>query len=282
MAIILALFAAIGYGISDFAGGLGSRKSNAGLATLIVQLFGLAAALSAVWLLPAAQPSAQALGWGALSGIGSATGALALYRGIVVGKISVVAPLSAVIAAVLPVVIGLLLGESLPATAQIGIALAIPAIVLVALQSSEPGTKTDKLTGIPEGVISGAGFALLFIALDQAGTQVGAWPLVPGQLVAAMLVAPFAWQTYRQSKSGNMPDRATMMLIVAGGVSGGAANLLFLAATGHGQLALVSVLTALYPAVTILLARIFLAERLTRLQLMGLSMAATAVVLLSL
>ncbi|HET9679049.1 MAG TPA: EamA family transporter [Gammaproteobacteria bacterium] len=277
MAIILALLAAFAYGASDFAGGLGSRKSNAGLATAIVQFFGLIMALAAIWLLPSNNPSAAVLGWGAVSGIGSAIGALALYRGMVVGRMSVVAPLSAVTTAVIPVVLGLFLGESLAISAQIGIALAIPAIALVALHP-EPGTQSNKRAGILEGIVSGVGFALLFIALDQAGTQYGAWPLVPGQTVAILLVLPFAWQARRQPR----PASTTMWLLVAGGVCGGGANLLFLAATGYGQLAIVTVLTALYPAITILLARVFLHERLQWLQIVGLFLAAGAVVLLSL
>lgn len=277
MAILFALLSAFAFGISDFAGGIGSRKSNAWMATLFVQISGLLVASLAVAIFPGEAPSTGALAWGAASGVGTAVGAFALYRGIVVGRISVVAPISAVITALLPALLGLALGERLSGNALLGIALAVPAIALVALQTDvNAASKTQ--AGIPEGIVSGLGFAWLFIALDQAGTQFGAWPVVTGQAVSVLLVLPFAWKMWAP---GTL-NRITLGIVIAGGIFGGAANLLFLAATGYGQLAIVSVLTSLYPATTIVLARVFLHERLLWIQIAGLFMAAGAVVLLSL
>ena len=190
---------------------------------------------------------------------------------------SVVAPLSAVLSAALPAVAGLLLGEHLAGLAWAGIVVALPAVMLVSLQ---PGQGTgSRRAGIATGVAAGAGFALLFIALDRAGTSAGAWPLLPGQAVAALLV--LAWA----ASSRNRPARKTWSQAwrtgVAAGVLGGAANLLYLAATGAGQLAVVAVVTALYPAVTILLARFTLHERWSRLQIIGLIVSAVAVAAIS-
>jgi drug/metabolite transporter (DMT)-like permease len=114
--------------------------------------------------------------------------------------------------------------------------------------------------------------------LDQAGTHAGAWPLVPGQLVSLVLVAPVA---YRGVIDAVRPSLATVELTLGAGLLSGVANLLFLAATGNGQLAIISVLTALYPAVTVLLARIVLAERWTRLQAAGLLAAGAAIVVVT-
>lgn len=276
MAVLLGLLAALSYGAGDFAAGLGGRRTDSGAVTVVVQIFGLAAAGIAVLIFRGNGPSPTALVWGAVSGVGNGLGTLALYRGLAVGQMSVVAPLSAVVTAVLPVVIGLALGEHLSTLAGIGIGVVIPAIVLVSWQRNSKENANTR-TGIAEGVLSGIGFALLFIALNQAGTRSGAWPLITGQAVALLLVLPFGWRTYHRLRT----DISTVAIIVAAGLLGGTANLLFLAATGYGQLSIVAVLTALYPAVTILLARIVLGERWTHFQMAGLIAAGIAIVLIA-
>jgi uncharacterized membrane protein len=276
MGILFGLLSALAYGIGDFAAGVGSRRMGVGLVAGIVQLFSLVAAIIGVFIFPGAGPSKHALMWGAISGVGSAGGTLALYRGLAVGQMSVVSPLSAVISAVIPVIIGILLGEHLSLLAAIGISIAVPAIMMVSWQHSPKGD--DNLhTGIAEGVLSGLGFALLFIALDQAGTHSGAWPLIPGQGVGFMILLPFAWQGFQRFQ----PQITKTAIIVGAGLLSGLANLLFLAATGRGQLSIIAILTSLYPAITIILARIILGERWSLLQTAGLCIAAVAIVLIS-
>jgi drug/metabolite transporter (DMT)-like permease len=127
-------------------------------------------------------------------------------------------------------------------------------------------------------VLAGLGFALLFVALDQAGTRAGAWPLLPGQIISLLFVVPFAYQGLRRVRR---PSRTTAAQTLATGVLSGSANLLFLAATSGGALAIVAVLTSLYPVATVLLARTILSERWTRLQAAGLLTALVAVILVS-
>ncbi|GHE95497.1 multidrug transporter [Streptomyces spiralis] len=272
---LLALLASLAYGSADFAAGVGSRRLAAGPVTMFVQAFGLLAAGAGVLLIPGAGPTTHALTWGALSGLGSAMGTLALYRGFSVGAMSVTATCSAVLTAVIPAIVGLLLGDHLSLLAMVGIVLAVPAVSLVSWQ---PQSGQRGRAGLTHGIVAGAGFALLFVALDRAGTASGAWPLVPGQAAALLLVLPFACRAHLW-KAGWRP--AALPTVVAG-ILTGTANLLFLAATGHGQLAVVAVITALYPAVTVLLARVLLAERSTRLQTTGLFVSAAAVALTSL
>ena len=128
------------------------------------------------------------------------------------------------------------------------------------------------------GLLAGLAFALLFIGLDRAGTRSGAWPLVSSELVGFALLLPFGVRAY--ARVGPPPSR-DLALIIGVGVIGGIAGLLFLAATGHGQLAIVAVVTSLYPAFTVLLARVFLAEHWSRPQAIGLAVAAAAIVLVS-
>ncbi len=247
-----------------------------GTVALMAQSCSLVAAVVAVGLFPGTGPTALSLTWGSLSGVGSAVGALCLYRGLGTGRMGVVATASALLSAVVPAAFGFLLGQRLPVLAEIGLLAAIAAIVLISWQPSRNASH-DGRTGIVYGILAGVGFAAFFIALDRAGTQSGAWPLLPGQAVAVLLELPFALS------AGGFRKRPTSALAaaVAAGALGGLANISFLAATGKGQLAIVAVITSLYPGVTILLARVFLREKWTRVQAIGLGSAAASIAMIS-
>ncbi len=191
MGVLLALLAAVAYGTSDFGAGVASRRLAAGPVTAVAQAFGLLGAGIGVLLFPGAGPAALVLGWGAVSGLGSALGTLSLYHGLSVGRMSVVATSSALLTAVIPAVAGVVLGERLSWPAAAGIGVAVVAIGLVCWQRGTSDGHRAR-SGLAYGVLAGAGFAVLFIALDRAGTRAGAWPLIPGQAVSLLLVAPFA------------------------------------------------------------------------------------------
>jgi drug/metabolite transporter (DMT)-like permease len=275
--VLLCLMAAGAYGTSDFAAGLASRRLAAGPVTGAVEVVTLLTAAVAVVLVPGVGPSSTVLAWGAVSGVGTALGTLSLYHGLSIARMSVVATLSAVLTAVIPVIVGVMLGNHLTLGSEAGIAIAIPAIGLISWQ---PGAdvRGPARAGLLYGALAGLGFALLFIALDRAGTHAGAWPLIPGQFVALLLIAPFA---YRGLTPAGHPGRSAVVLTLGAGALSGIANLLFLLAIGRGELAVVAVLTSLYPAATVLLARAFLSERWTRLQSAGLLASLAAVVLVS-
>lgn len=191
-----ALLAALAYGTGDFAAGLASRRLSAGPVTVFTQTIGLGGAGIAVVLVPGVGPSASALWWGAASGMGAALGVLTLYRGLSVASMSVVAPVCAVLTAVLPVVVGLAGGEHLSVLAVAAIGVAVVAIALVSRGEAQPSQDAAASTGMAGtgllwGSLSGVGFAVLFIALDQAGTSSGAWPLLPSGAVSLILVLPF-------------------------------------------------------------------------------------------
>jgi drug/metabolite transporter (DMT)-like permease len=270
---VLGLLAALCYGSSDFLAGLGGRRSDPIAVVAIAQPLGLVAAAVALAVFPAHVPSADALWWGALSGVGSGVGTAALYKGLATARMSVVAPLSAVLSAALPVLAGILLGNRLAPIAWAGVVIAIPAIIMVSVPSD--AGHGSRRAGITSGLVAGAGFALLFIALDRAGTSAGAWPLLPGQAVGTVIVLALASPTAR--RMGPRVWSGALRAGIPAGLIGGAANLLYLAATGAGQLAVVAVVTALYPAVTVLLARLALHERWNRLQVIGLLASVAAV-----
>jgi drug/metabolite transporter (DMT)-like permease len=277
VAALLALAAALGYGTSDFAAGLASRRYASGPVTGMVQSLTLLTAGLALLLFHGAGPSEAVLAWGALSGLGTALGTLSLYHGLSVARVSTVATLSAVLTAVIPVVVGLALGNRLGIGAVVGIGVAFPAIGLMSWEPRSDARRAER-AGVLYGLLAGVGFALLFIALDRAGTKAGAWPLIPGQAIALLLIAPFA---YRGLNAAGGPSRSAIQLTLCAGALSGIANLLFLAATGRGELAIVAVLTSLYPAATVVLARTVLHEHWTRAQVAGLITSAAAIVLVS-
>jgi drug/metabolite transporter (DMT)-like permease len=294
LAIVLALASAIGYGGSDFAAGLASRSAP------VIQITLLASAVSGVMVaaaLPFAAspgPSGAALAWGFVAGLGGTMGAFALYLGFRHAAFSVAAPLSAVASAGFSVLAGLLFGERPTALALTGIVLALPAIVGVsasapaeveaeaaeaqeAAEVQEAAAGARPTAGVVYGLVAGAFFALLFIGLDRAGSGSGLWPVAAaaaGELAAA-LVAAVAVRSFRLCGG-----RARLLAVITG-VAGAAGTILFFFATHQGLLAVTAVLTSLYPAVTILLARVMLGERLTALRLAGLGLAGVCVSLIA-
>ena len=292
LAIVLALASAIGYGASDFAAGLASRRAGVIQVTLLASAVSALAVTAALPFAAPHRPAAAALAWGAVAGLGGTTGALALYLGFRQAAFSVAGPISAVGAAGFSVLAGLLLGERPTALALIGIVLALPAIVGVSASaaSAEPASATAEpasaassatagrpIAGAALGLVAGACFALLFIGLNRAGSGSGLWPVAATQvteLIAALAVAV-------ATRNVRLPGARARLLAVITGAAGAAGTILFFFASHEGFLAVTAVLTSLYPAVTIVLARTVLGERLTGLRLAGLTLAAACVALIA-
>jgi len=278
MSVLLGLLAAATYGSSDFLAGLASRRLPPIVVTAGAQSLCLLVGLIAIVFYPGDGMSIKILAWGAVSGLGSAGGTFALYRGLGGGEMSIVATLSGLLTAVIPVVVGLATGDSLTALAAIGIIAAIPAIGLVSWSGDRAGAGSS---GAIWGILAGIGFGLLFVGYDRAGSDGGAWPLVVAEGVATMLTAGPALLALRGARSAAL-DRDSLGLLLAAGLLAGAANLSFIIANHHGELAVVAVLTALYPGFTVILARIVLGERWSAAQKVGLVTALFATFLVSL
>jgi drug/metabolite transporter (DMT)-like permease len=291
MSVLLGLLAAATYGSSDFLAGLASRRLPPIVVTAGAQAICLAVGLIAILFYPGDGMSTRILLWGAASGLGSAGGTFALYRGLGGGEMSVVATLSGLLTAVIPVIVGLATGDSLTALAAVGIVAAIPAIGLV---SWAPGGEAgDGGSGAVWGILAGLGFGLLFVGYDRAGSGAGAWPLVVAEGTATLLTigpALLALSRLRRGRAavdaavaeGAAADRRSFGLLLAAGLLAGAANLSFIIANHHGELAVVAVLTALYPGFTVILARLVLGERWSAAQKLGLATALLATLLVSL
>lgn len=270
MSVPVALPAALAYGVADFAGGLAARRAPVLGVTAVVQVVGLVALLPVMWLVPGT-PSAPALGTGALAGLAGTVGLLLYLRGLAVGPMGVVAPLSALVGAGLPLVIGVLGGERPGPVTLVAIAVALVAIVL-----ATAGTRRDAAggLGLALGLGAGVGFGLFFVGLDAAPDDSGLWPLLAGRVLTATLLVVFvlARREHAAAPSG---------LMVVSGLCDTLANGLFLVATRQGDLGVTAVVVSLYPVVVVLLARAVLRERLTGIQLTSAGLALGAGVLLA-
>ncbi|WP_163512338.1 EamA family transporter [Fodinicola acaciae] len=284
VAVILAVLAAIAYGSSDFVAGVASRRMHYAL----VGVFGqVSAALITVIvsLIVGGSPTIGAILWGGLGGLGGALGSLALYRGLARARISVVAPLSGVVAAVLPALVGLAIGDRPGPVAGIGLVLALPAVWLVSAAKDE---QPDRPSGVLDGLMAGVGFGLLFIALQQAGSGSGLWPTAAEQVLSvppALLFYLVARRRIVAATGAPPPGDVLTVRTLAGpaavGVLGAVAVMTYFLATHVGMLTVVAVLTSLYPAATIALARFVLSERISRQQGAGLLLAGLAVALIT-
>lgn len=280
MAVVLAIVAALTYGAGDFLGGIATKRIGESLGVVAVSS-AVGVALLVV-LLPATggDPTSADLAWGAAAGVGGGLGVILFYRALAEGVMSVVAPVTAVTSAVVPVATGLALGERPSAVALCGVALAIVAVALLSRQTAgarerEPANRVRVLT---LAFLAGLGFGAFFVFLDQTGDDAGMWPLVASRTTTFVIAIAIALLLRRTLA---IPG-GTRLTVVGTGVLDMTANALFLLANREGLLTLVAVIVSLYPASTIALAQGFLGERLERHQAVGVALAGAAVVLIAL
>lgn len=275
MVILLSLTAATAYGLSDFVGGVVSRRVNPWTIAFTSQVGGAAAVLL-LSLFVDGSPDRAALAWAVLAGVGNGVGTAFLYRGLSAGRMGVVAPVSGVGAALVPLAAGLVAGERPSGLAWVGIAAALPAIWLVA---REPGTPTGPATraALLDAILAGLGFGTLFAALGQIPQDAGLLPLSLNQAVGAVIVMGLAVTL----RAAWRPRESTAYAGLGVGILGATATGLFLVATQTGQLAIAAVLTSFYPAFTVLLAASVLREHVHRQQVLGLGLCALAVGLIA-
>lgn len=279
MTVVLALAGAVAYGLSDFVGGLASRRTSAWAVALVASVAGVLFVLAgAAWL--GGSPSRPDVLWGVVAGVGNGFGTAFLYRGFSTGRMGVVAPISAVGAALVPVAVGLATGERPGPLVWTGILAALPGIWLVsqeppdaALGDATAGTRRSVL----DGVLAGLGFGSLFAALAQVPEEAGLLPLAVNQLVGAVVIVVVA----SALRVGWLPRQRPAAYGVACGALGATATVCFLVAAQQGALTVAAVLASLYPAVTILLASLVLKEHIHRGQAVGLALCGLAVALVA-
>ena len=282
MAYLLAIGSAALYGAADFLGGLASRQTNTIAIVVTSQGAGMAMLVLLFPLLPEASPSATDLLWGGTAGLTGGIGVALLYRGLAVGRMAVVAPTTAVCAVIIPVVTGVFFGERLAPLTMFGIGLAILAIVLVSQQrvtasvDQSPATSRVVPPGVGLALASGVAIGLFFLALARTRAEAGMWPLLAARAVSVSLFGVMALVSARPLRMAAPVAR----IAVAAGVIDMFANGLYLVATRYGALSVVVTLSSLYPASTVILARVALGERLNGWQIAGVACALAAVALI--
>ncbi|MBZ5627255.1 MAG: DMT family transporter [Acidobacteriia bacterium] len=269
----LSLSAAVTWGAADFSGGIATKTANAFNVVVIAHATGLVFMVSLALLVGEPIPGWTTLLWGAVAGLIGGIGLAAFYKALAIGTMGINAPLSAVITALVPLLFSFIT-EGLPQTVQIvGFALAMLCIWMVA----SPHGAAGKSKGLALAVLAGIGFGGFLLFIKLAGSQSVFWPLVSARaastllMLAIFLLSGGAW---------NM-GRAVLSWMLVAGVLDSGANALFVAAAHRGRLDVAAVLSSLYPASTVVLARLVLKEHLSRLQFAGMLLALFAVAMIA-
>lgn len=275
MPVLLAALSSLVYGTADFAGGMASRRNDGLVVTVVSQTFGCVVLVAALVLWPEVTVHPADLWWGAFAGVGGGLGLMCFYPALARGPMSVVAPTTAVCSAIVPLLVGLATGDRPAPLALVGVLLAIPAIVMVARESGSHGRAEPRIVAM--AVLAGVGFGTFFIGMAQTSSHAGMWPLAGARVASIGLVGLVCVATRRSLR----PTEGTTGLVAVAGMLDLVANALYLLAATRGLLSVVSVLGSLYPAATVILAVLFLHERLAKSQWVGVALAALAVALVA-
>jgi uncharacterized membrane protein len=271
--VVLGLASAIAWGAGDFGGGWTGRRAPVLGIALGVDVLGAIVMVGIALATGEPMPGAATLGLAALAGVLAVAGILGLYTGLAVGRMGVVAPVTGVLAASLPVVVGIArLGLPAPAV-SVGIGLALVAVILVS-RSEDP---SGRPSGIEYGLVGGIGLGCFNIAIGAFPEHLVAWPLAILKLAS---IVPIALLVVLARRPWRIP-RPVLPVVVLGAISDLAGNGLYILATQAGRLDVAATLSSLYPVTTVILAVAILREHVTRSHLAGIVLAAVAIALIA-
>lgn len=275
LAITYGLGSAITWGAGDFSGGVASKRNNVFTVILFSQIIGLAL-LTALAVLLAEKPlSLNNFFLGGLAGISGMMGIAALYTGLARGRMGIVAPLSAIIAAMIPIFFAAFT-EGLPDISQFfGFGIAAVSVWFLSRSAGGGKIQADELY-FSAG--AGLGFALFFIFIDRVNSDAVLWPLVSARIASVSLMTAVMVPMRQIS----LPSRSQFLTIALTGVFDAAGNTFFVLATRSGRLDISAVLASLAPAATVFLARLILKEALSLRQGIGVCTALAAIILIAL
>lgn len=282
MAVFLGLLVAIGYGSGDYFGGRASRDAPTVGVLFVAQCTALiGAALVAVVV--SADVTGGDVAFGAVAGVLNAAGLGMLYRGLATGRMGVVAPVTAVVAAVVPIVWGLASGEQPSTITLIGVVVAVCAGGVVAREPDvpdEPPT-TDARTALLLALGAGTAFGLSFVCFAETSDGSGYWPLLIARVAAVLVVGVTAVAISRRRPRPVLPRGRPQRLAIAAGALDVTATVLLLTALREGLVVVVAPMAALAPAFTVIWAWALLKEPITRHQVVGLGLALAGLVLIA-
>jgi drug/metabolite transporter (DMT)-like permease len=269
----LSLSAAVSWGAADFSGGIAAKTTNVFGVVAVAHAVGLAFMLLLATLSREPIPHSTSLIWGIIAGLVGGIGLAAFYKALAVGKMGINAPLASVITAVLPLLFSFRT-EGLPHAVQLlGFALAMVSIWLITMQ---PGS-ADRSKGLGLAVVAGIGFSGFLLFIKLAGSEAVFWPLVSARAASVLLMTAIIVVSRNTWK----PSRVAVPYVLLAGILDSGANALYVAAAQRGRLDVAAVLSSLYPASTVILARLVLKERLSGLQSAGMAAALIAVSLIA-
>ncbi|MCP3934663.1 MAG: DMT family transporter [Actinomycetia bacterium] len=274
MVVMLSLGAALLAGTSDFLGGLASRRAAALVVTAASQLFSMVAAF-VLALIVGGDVVARDLWLGALGGVGAALGLLSLYAGYSVARVSVAAPVAGVGAAALPVLFDLATGGDLVMRAGAGITLGLVAIALISLERSDSTASVG--VSLRYGFGGAIGLGALLLCLSRTSDDGGLWAVVPSRVTGGLVMLIVLAIT----RTNFRLPRVALAPVLGIAVFGACANSMFVVATQIGSVSTAAVLTSMFPAATVMWARLIFGERLRRVQVLGLGFALVAVGLIA-
>ncbi|WP_094227218.1 DMT family transporter [Methanolobus psychrotolerans] len=271
---IFGLAAAACWGAGDFSGGVATKRNGVLIIAIISQIMGIIILTSAALVFREGIPPTPDFLWGAAAGLAGGTGLLALYHALSVEKMGIVAPVTAVLSAIVPMTFGIIT-EGLPAISQLtGFLFAFIGVWMISREEKSPKIELKKIK-LP--FIAGTGFGLFMILIDQVQTGGVFWPLVGARMAsipAFIIVASYSKQT-------KIPGLRYLPLIALAGLLDTGGNVFYALAAKTGRLDIAAILTSMYPAVTVLLAWVLLKERLKIRQLAGVFAIMMAVILIT-
>ena len=278
LAMVLALASSTGWGSADFLGGLATKRVPILVVAAVSQAVGLGFTLLVVLAIHRGPGDLSVLWIGAIGGLLGAAGLSALYQGLAVGRMGVVAPIAA-LSGLVPVLVGLVVQGDRPQAVQVaGMVLAIGGVVMASRARDEAAPGRRLATGAGLALLAALLLGAMVVALDAGGDRDPVWTVFMVRVSSVALL----WLVVAARRPSFETVRPNLATLVGAGVLDNLANLLFVLAAARGLLSLVSVLGSLYPVVTVVLARLVLDERLARWQLVGVAGALTGVALISL
>jgi uncharacterized membrane protein len=276
MGVLLAALSSLVYGSADFLGGFASKRTDGVVVTFVSQACGCVVLAVALALWPEVTVTAGDIWWGVAAGVGGGLGLMLFYPALAAGPMSVVAPTTAICGAIVPLVVGVVLGERPSVPALCGVVIALPAIVLVARERDE-GVAGVRRSTLLHAVLAGVGFGAFFVCLSRADSSSGLWPLVGARIGSLGMLTIVLILTRRRV----VVATGSWGLVIAAGWGDIVANSLYVLAVGMGLLSVVAVIGSMYPASTVILAQVILGERMQRAQVIGLVLAGAAVALVA-
>jgi drug/metabolite transporter (DMT)-like permease len=295
LSVVLGFIGAITFGAADFIGGLASKRISATKVTFVSGLVGFGVALVGSLVIPSVF-SWQAIFWGAMAGVVGSAAIMLLYASLAIGPMSILSPLGAFVSAVVPVTWALTTGETLGTFGFVGLGLGLVAVVFVGFVPEKNAVRPS-FKGLAMSIAAGVLIGAFLIFIDRAPADAGLIPLIANRIVSASImgltIAVIAGVRLARRSRAHIATssgyestvdawRPGLKLAVLTGIIDGTGNALLLLGIQIGDLSVMSVLTAMYPAGTIILAGVVLKERVAPIQAVGLVLAITAAALLAL